>query len=269
MSYWSCTKFADKLRGTKKPNSATSKGWNIWYAAAAAAHPARYWLAETALDAIQNTINWPREQLYSAKYWLMNRFVVKTHALTSNLERGVWHEFDTRMLHGLFDTLVDHVEVECAAHHICWMKPEERAAYSPPFWAFGWCKTRTWRSASAGLDYLQWAASLENLWGDVTDPEYGLPSSQALAAIETIALYTWWTTVYPNRPDPYDASGWTAICREADTGLDDLFDTDKSPEKEKLMQDSLKRQAEIETQYDEEDTSMMIRLINVRKSLWT
>jgi hypothetical protein len=31
-------------------------------------------------------------------------------------------------------------------------------------------------------------------------------------AKEKLDLYTWWTVTRPARPDPYEASGWTAYC---------------------------------------------------------
>lgn len=43
-----------------------------------------------------------------------NRWNLRTHALTSNLKKGQWHEFDVRLLHTAFDELVNFVEVEQA-----------------------------------------------------------------------------------------------------------------------------------------------------------
>ena len=41
--YWSCTKFADWLRGTKKLYAGTGKEWDEWDKKAKAAHSFRYW----------------------------------------------------------------------------------------------------------------------------------------------------------------------------------------------------------------------------------
>ena len=83
-NYWSCTKFADRLRGTPKPTAETSSGWKEWGNAAKKAHPFRYWLAEEFLDAVQNVINYIPEKLYNVKYYINNRWVTKTHSLTAN-----------------------------------------------------------------------------------------------------------------------------------------------------------------------------------------
>ena len=118
-NYWSCTKFADWLRGTAKPDSATGKGWDDWRKIAASSHKFRYWLAEEGLDAIQSFVMWPTDKLYDIKYWLVNRFSTKTHALTSStLERGQWHDLDSRILFCLFDELVNFVETEKAHIHV-------------------------------------------------------------------------------------------------------------------------------------------------------
>jgi hypothetical protein len=111
-------------------------------------------------------------------------------------------------------------------------------------------------------------------WGyKPTDPEYGKLTHQALIAVEIKELYTWWKEVYPNRPDPYDISGWSAVCAKKRTdGSDimDLFDTEsETPDERAVRSNSHNRLAEIEAQYEQEEDDMLIRLIKVRKSLWT
>lgn len=271
--YWSCTKFADWLRGSDKPSSATSKGWREWDRASKDLHPFRYWLAEEGLDLIQNAIHWPFDQLYSVKYYINNRWVSKTHALTSNLKRGQWHEFEERMLHCLFDELVDFVEIEQAWHHIVWMPKEERKKYDPPFWATGWFRWRTWRCPEAGLDYLMWAATLthdENCGLKEGDDGYGTLTQQANTAREILDLYKWWKFKYPNRKDIHDASGWSKLCdsRRQQYG-DDLMWEDETEEHRKETRKVLDLTREIEEQYAKEEEEMLIRLIKIRHGLWT
>ena len=119
-NYWSCSKFADWLRGTDKISAGTGKQWDDWGEAAKEAHPIRYWIAEEGLDKIQDFVNWPLDKIYGVKYWINNRFVTRTHALTSNLKKGDWWELDTRIMHCLFDELVNHVEIELAASNFRW-----------------------------------------------------------------------------------------------------------------------------------------------------
>jgi hypothetical protein len=78
--------------------------------------------------------------------------------------------------------------------------------------------------------------------------------------------------VYPNRPDVYDASGWTAYCeaaRAANGGKLSWGGQDKDPVLKKMGDKALKLSSKIERDYEREDTEMMIRLIRARDSLWT
>ena len=89
--------------------------------------------------------------------------------------------------------------------------------------------------------------------------------------MELLALYKWWTVDRPARVDPYEASGWSALCnerREKSNGSKSFF-------RKKTEEDQLKSKAilenlhKIEEQYEQEDEDMMIRLIRCRKGLWT
>jgi len=48
-----------------------------------------------------------------------------------------------------------------------------------------------------------WSCSKFSDWVDKKDPHFGKPTSQALAAQETLALYTWWKEERPKRLDPF------------------------------------------------------------------
>ena len=263
--YWNCSTFADWLRGTPKGRAKSFEDWETWRKEAEAAHPIRFWLAETALSTAQDVLTWPFRKVYDAKYYLINRFVTKTHALTSSLKRGAWHEYDTRVLHCLFDELVNYVEVEEAWSNVAW-DSAARARYKPPIYGIGRLRTRTWRCAEAGLDKLNWAAGLteEDDEGNST----GVPTRQAQGAKEIIELYKWWTTVYPQRADPHDVSGWTAICeKRREDGLG--IGASKTPEEADEIKRALELTSKIEQEYDDEDTEMLIRLIKVRRNMWT
>jgi len=271
--YWSCTKFADWLRGTKKLDAGTGKEWDEWGEKAKSLHRFRYWLAEDGLDKIQTFIMWPVDVLYNFKYWINNRFVTKTHTLTSNLKKGQWHELDTRIMHCLFDELVNHVEIELAASNFRWDE-EARKKYKTPFWAVGWFRWRSYRSVDAAMDYLEWASNLRWSAEEVgeDDPSVGKLTYQAEGAREIRELYLWWKNVYPNRPDPMDASGWSEFCnrRREDRGGSVLrWLEDKTDEEAEESRRILDKCNDIEQQYDTEDTEMLIRLIKVRQRLWT
>lgn len=274
-NYWSCTKFADWLRGTSKPEYASSKEWSQWKKEAKANHRFRFWLAEEGLDDVQNFLMWPIDKIYNIKYWFNNRFITKTHTLTSNLKRGQWYDFETRMLHGMFDELVNFVEIERAWNHVAWDK-KARKKYSTPWYATGWWRFRVWRSAEAGIAYLNWASKLvfdEDYGTKPGDELYGKPTPQAETAIETLVLYYWWKDVRPARVDPHDASGWSDLCdrRRANLSEDDEWwmMEEKTDEEKEETRNSLEICDRLELEYTTEDEEMMIRLIKIRQGLWT
>jgi len=284
--YWSCTKFANWLRGTAKPRAETAEGWRDWRVAAKRSRPFRYWLAEEALDRIQNFIWYPLDKIYDLKYYINNRWVTRTHQLTAHprdIKPGSWHDLGNRFLPCLFNELVDYVEVELAWWHIAW-DSEAKSKYGAPFWASGWFRWRSWRSRAAGLDNLDWQCNLRWTEDEVAkdSEKLGQLTDQAIRAQEILALYRWWTEVYPNRPDPHDASGWTELCeqrrsraREEADDDDDIFwlsslsgSRENEQERAKTTE-SLDLCHKIEQQYEDEDTEMMIRLIKIRGALWT
>jgi hypothetical protein len=256
-------------------SAGTSREWREWEGQARLAHPIRYWLAEEGLDHLQKIVNYIPEKLYAIKYYINNRWVSRTHCLTadpSHIKPGDWRDLGDRILPCLFDELVNFVEVELAWKNIAWDE-EARKKYNPPFWSWGWFRWRTWRCPQAGLDHLHWEMSLkvDEDWGfSKDDPEYGQPTFQAKKAREILELYTWYKEVYSNRPDPHDVSGWSELCernREANKPFLD-FD-DRTAEEEVESRAILDRLHDIEEQYHAEDEAQLIRLIKIRRSLWT
>ena len=270
-NYWSCSKFADWLRGTVKPPSGTCEVWDKWHEEAKQ-KSFRYWLAEEGLDYLQNVICAPITLRNWIRCYISNRFVTKTHALTSStLKRGQWHDLDIRLLHTAFDELVDFVETELAHQFYSWTA-EDREKYSIP-WYRKFLRLGYWRCPEAGLDYLNWAAQLKNdsQWVKENTPEFfGKPTRQALSAQEILMLYNWWKKERPNRPDPHDASGWTAYHDEKEgDSLDHILSKEKNEKESEHERALLELAGKIEKEQDDEDTEMFIRLIKVRSFLWT
>jgi len=255
----------------------TSEEWHEWESRAKRDYPIRWWIAEEGLGHLQDFVTWPVRKIYDIKYYINNRWISHTHALTAHprdIKPGEWRDVGNRFLPCLFNELVDFVEIEQAWHHIAW-NDESKEKFKAPFWASGWFRWRTWRCPEAGIASLDWSMSLvwDKDWGvDETSPEFGKPTSQAIRAKEIKELYLWWTTVYPARPDPMDASGWSEYCDRLriEQGSDRWIGMkSKSPETEKMGKKALKLSQKIEEAYDKEDEAMMIRLIKIRDSLWT
>lgn len=273
--YWSCSPLADWIRGTNKLKAGTAEEWNEWTTRAQMKHNFRYWVAEEALGDIQDFVTWPIRSLYSIKYYINNRWVSRTHSLTAHardIKPGDWCDVGNRFLPCLFNELVDFVEIEQAWSHIAWGDKTARAKYNPPFWASGWFRWRTWRCPQAGVDHLDWEMTLTNEeFLDEDKKGEAVLTSQAIRAKELKELYTWWTVTYRNRPDPHDASGWSAYCDSLrnEHGDNWIGMNSKDPASKKASNKAMKLLSKIEKAYEKEDTEMLIRLIKIRQSLWT
>ena len=251
------------MRGTSKPRSGTSQEWNDWQKKAKE-KKLRYWLAEDGLDFLEKVILWPINFISEIRFYINNRYLIKSHALTSNLRRGTWYDFDTRLLHTAFDELVNFVEIELAWMHAISSSTKRN-----------FLRLGRWRSAEAGLAYLDWASHLkmDEDWIDKNDPDYGQPTQQALAAQETLRLYRWWKEERPKRPDPIDASGLAEYYKEkrheAKTCGDSFLHHTILNKKDGQLRNLSDLYHRIEKQQEEEDTAMLIRLVEIRQSLWT
>ena len=111
-NYWSCNKFADYIRGTTKPFALGLEEWDVWHNEAKKKHPLRYYLAENGLKTLQNIVYFPYDVYHNIEVYVRNRWIDQTHMIKTGLQPGQYYEFDTKILHGLFNELVDYVEVE-------------------------------------------------------------------------------------------------------------------------------------------------------------
>ena len=226
---------------------------------------------------VQKFVMWPTDKLHAIKYYINNRWISRTHSLTAHpqdIKPCQWQDVGNRFLPCLFNELQDFVEIELAWWHLAWASKEERAKYNMPWWAHGWWRVRTWRCPQAGLDNLEWQRNLrfgEDEGFEKGDPHIGQPTPQAKNAQEILDLYNWWTQVYRNRPEPMEASGWSAYCEAARlaNGGRMMFGADKTPELKKMSDKAMKKLHKIEADNEKEDEAMMIRLIKVRNALWT
>jgi hypothetical protein len=272
--YWTIGKFADWLRGTPKLKMGTSEEWDAWEDRAKAAHPVRWWIAEEGLDYLQKFVYYIPDKLNDVRYYINNRWVSRSHSLTAHprdIKPGQWQDVGNRFLPCLFNELVDFVEIEQAWHHCLW-SDDAKTKFETPWWRSGWLRWRTWRSPEAGLEYLRWASALTNEeFLDEGEKHKAVPTYQANSAKEIIELYTWWTVTYRNRPDPYEASGWSASCeaQRLANGGRLSWSTPKDPVLKKAQDKAHKLLQKIEADYEKEDEAMMIRLIKVRQGLWT
>jgi len=261
--YWTCSDFADKIRGTAKIPSGTSEEWDEWETLAKTNHPFRYWLVEEFLDNLEDVIVYIPNKLYSFRCYLRNRFVDHTHRLTASkdhLKPGEWCDVGYRFLPCLFNELKDYVEVEIAINHVMWMTDDDDfAKYQPLYKQTTWYRWKSWRCPQAGIDYLKWAMELTH------DDK---PTKQAIDAKEILELYLWWVNDYPNREDPDIVSGiegfYDARQKEGKKWSSPYTDDENA-----MWKKFNAIREDISKHYTQEDEEMMIRLIKVREALWT
>lgn len=246
-SHWTCSKFADFIRGTDKPYGLGWDEWGDWHKDAKKKHPFRYWLAENFLRKLQNLFCYPKDLYNTIVIYIRNRWIDQTHILKTGLKPGQYHEFDYKVLYGLFNELSDYVELELAYT----MKVYSERNY----------KFVKGRCARAGLDHLDDSISLvyNEDWGvNKDDEKYGQAAPQAISAQKVKDLYLWWTETRPNRPDPWKTAGL------------DRFNQDGSfmHKYSKEERQAFNLMQKIEKQYEKEDTDKLIELIKIRHEIW-
>jgi len=247
INYWSCSKFADWVRGEEKPLGMEWGKWDLWHEEVKKRRPIRHFVAEEVLDRIQDFFYFPVDLWRTAGAYWRNRFVSKTHCLKTDLPPGQFYELDTRILHGLFNELKEFVEVDMGLYYAGW----EEGRFKP----------KKGRCPEAGIAHLEWAMSLkldESHGVLKKSKNYGKPTPQAEVAKETMELYRWWRS-RDSRPDPAEVSGWKKVC-EDNPGL--------SVSDDKEARKAFKKMEALEKKYDKEDDEMLHRLIEVRRELW-
>ena len=261
-NYWSCSAFSryvqERTGVSTKPTAATGENWDKWQKENEKRFG--YWFTEEILDHIQDVVYFPMDVFKNIRRYLRNRFIDKTHMIDTKLHRGEWHEIDHKLIHGMFETIVNFVEYEKAERMYIseiWEMSEKEDISTT---AARKKVKKNVPSREQGLKYLDWEISLKE-----ESP------FQSAAAQEVKELYLWWKDVRPNRPDPMDVSGWSEYCdNQRDEGKMRFFSREDTTEEErKMVTNLLDKTNEIENQQYDEDTEMMVRLIKIRRSLWT
>jgi hypothetical protein len=234
IDHWTCSKFANWIRGEDKPHALEWGKWKEWKNEQKKQRPFRYWLSDTFLRKLQNVVYFPADVYYTIKIYIRNRFIDKIHYLKTDLTPGEYYDLDTRILHALFNELVNFVEGEQA--HLMLSYKDRKYKF-----VGGKCE-------KAGLDYLEWACNLkldESYGFSPEDEEYGKLTDQAESSRKIKQLYDWWKKERPNRVNPYDIVS-----------------------KKTHGKYYYRLIGEIEDQYNDNDTEMLIELIKIRNHLW-
>lgn len=97
INYWSCSGFANLIRGTIKPPALGWDEWEVWRQESEKKHPYRYWVAEKVLNFLQDIVNLPMDVYHTIKVYIRNRFVDKLHYLRTGLKPGEYYDLDHRI----------------------------------------------------------------------------------------------------------------------------------------------------------------------------
>src|SRR5690606_22954293 len=115
--------------------------------------------------------------------------ISRTHVLQTGLAPGKWHEFDERLLHGMFNEFVDFVEIEAAWNaSLAWEKSATKRYGIPWYHKLPLLSWGSWRCPQAGVDHFKWAQTLHWAASEVGNehPLCGERTAQALAADEVL-----------------------------------------------------------------------------------
>lgn len=247
--------------GLPVPEAATSQEWADWHAVVRLRHPVVYSLCVQGprrLNRLGDRLLDPfRHALNAVRYRVVDRY----HVIPTGLDPG-YHQIEDRLLHGAFQLLVDHIEVELASIQLRTTEAL-RAVYRVS--VRGVFRRRV-RSADAGLAYLAWGAELRyesEEVGEALAMESEL-TPQAAACREMRELYVWWTLTRPARPEPYAASGYEALCAASDAARGFMCNgVQRDPD----ASGALDHMHALEQGYAVENTEMLVRLARVRQSL--
>ena len=242
LNHWTCSRVAEYILGEKKPLALEWRAWDEYYIDLQKRKPIRYWISQKFLKYLQNILYYPYDIYHSIRVYIRNRWIDKLQYLDTGLEPGYYYEFDNRILHGLFNELVNFVEIELA-HLSLWDRHKKY-------------KFKNGRCVEAAYDYFDWASKLK----DTNEKGKKIVSRQAKDARRIKKLYEWWKNVRPNRIDPSVKSGWDKEYEEIEKN---------GYKSKKTSYKTILKKQNIEDKYDAEDEAMMIELIKLRKSLWT
>ena len=215
-------------------------------------------------------------QLRDIKYWFLYRLhpAHKYQLIDTGLKPN-YYEVDYRMMHGMFNMLKNFCEDEMPYHDWCWQEAGKEIDAEKEGKKY---KRRKFvRGKEAALESFKWQKALvyteDEIWNEDQKHLIGQPTPQALSAIEIEKLYLWWVETRPARVDPFEAFEDPLLekrleQRKAGDSVMSLF-CKGTEEEEAAKTQRYHNIDELEKQYDAEDDEMFIRLIKIRKSLWT
>lgn len=233
------------------PPALSSRGWRLFNEEFKKVAPVRYWIDNDFKRQVVLPITWKYQ---SVADWVRNRLIHRYHIVDTGLKPG-YYDIDTIMLHSNFNLLKDYVEIELAVREDCNESWQQKYI---PFYRIFYKQ----RHAISGIKHLEWASTLD----DPTLPVYEQSVPQAISARETLILYNWWVN---DRPDRVSLEPQFPVSMSGNEF--DMFDMDidRNTDEYKKYQADLAAADVQEFDWAEEDDQMLMRLVKIRKSLWS
>jgi len=241
------------------PEAASMEDWAEWNNTAEQSK-LKWFIADTVPTWFAVTFQYRYENVIGK---LKSKYIRKHNLIKINsLKDDEWYDTDTRLMHGIFQLLVDFVELEKAHMEIMFNMD------NPP----RYMRKVKYRSAEMGIKYLDWEISLGKEGG----------TNQSKNAKTIKELFLWWKYDRPSRIELMDVKG--SMGTSSNEFYSDMNDDkndnervssmfasidrrkDKEPE---LYKDVNKAYEDAEAKYNKEDEQMLIKLVKIRKSLWT
>ena len=232
--------------------------WDKW-AIKAQKNKIRWFFIET-LPGFSYRFVWAYErtvrQLKYKYIWKCN--LIKIHSLKAT----EWYGVDDRLMHGMFQLLVDLVEFDKANSQIVWSEDDVPR----------YMMKANYRNPEMGIKRLNWEISL-------SEEEGGL--NQAKNAKKIKALYIWWTITRVNRTELIDIKGSTGFSTNEYYGdmrsnkSKDFAVTcheiasNKGDKDQELYESVNKAYDDAKVEYEKEDDKMLLQLVKLRRHLWT
>jgi len=237
------------------PGSLTSTGWRLFDEEYKKVAPIRHYIYK---DIHKKYIRPIKFKINDLSNWIRVRTYDRYHIINTGLKPD-YQDISTQLLHSSFNLLKDFVEIEQSLHYYYYHSHYDEVKkdwklklplYSHLFY----------RNPDYGIKHLEWESTLD----DPTLPVNQRDSEQAKKAREILILYRWWID-RPNRKQidycSYSDQGFPMGC------LDDDFD--KTAEDYVNYKNNMILEDQQTEQWAQEDTDMLIRLVNIRDCLWS
>ena len=213
------------------PGSMSYHSWTSFREEFKEKAPVRYWFRHTLRSLVRRKIV---VKYNNMKYWVRYRTYDKYHIVKTGLKPS-YYEKDYILLHSNFNLLKEYVEVDLSwKEYTCSSEHLKDANWKRKHIPFYNLFT-TYRRPDLGIQRLEWEATLD----DPSLPLHERSPNQAVAAREILELYRWWVNDYPG----YDST---------------IF-----------SQKTSKLSSAVRQQYLHIETDMLVRLMKVRKHMWT